>query len=193
MRMILIEFKRSLIATTILVVILCAIYPLLVWSIAQIFFPYQSNGSFITKNNTIIGSELIAQRFSGPGYFHSRPSSAGNGYDALSSGGSNLGPISKDLIARIQDNIKAYRMENGLSPDTKIPADAVATSASGLDPHISIENIMLQANRVAKSRGLDKQVLIGLIQSATEGRQLDVFGEPGINVILLNMKLDERK
>lgn len=191
MQKILSELKRCIILTIILVVILCLIYPVMVWAISQLLFPCKSNGAFIVRDNTKIGSELIAQRFADPGYFHPRPSSADDGYDARSSSGSNLGPISKELIARSRRNIEAYRLENELSPDIPIPPDAVTASASGLDPHISVDNAFLQAERVAKNRNLDKQSLIKMIQSMTQKRQLGLFGEPRINVLLLNLKLDE--
>ena len=133
-------------------------YPLIVYGAAQLLFPHQANGSLLVdKSNTVRGSELLAQNFTGAGYFHPRPSAAGsNGYDPTSSGGSNLGPTSSNLVANITANIAAYRSDNGLATNAPVPADAVTESASGLDPHISVANAELQIPRVARVRGISE-------------------------------------
>ncbi len=149
------EVKVSVLATLALVIILCGVYPLVVWGIAQIAFPSQANGSLVERQGQIVGSALMAQNFSSPQYFHPRPSAAGDtGYDGTSSGGSNLGPLSQKLIDQVKERIAGYRAENDLPADTLIPADAVTASGSGLDPHISLKNAELQAPRVANARGL---------------------------------------
>ncbi|AFM24577.1 K(+)-transporting ATPase subunit C [Desulfomonile tiedjei] len=188
------ELRVSIIATIALGIILCGIYPLVVWGIAQVFFPHQANGSLIVRNGKIVGSELLGQNFVDAKYFHPRPSSTGeNGYDASSSGGSNLGPTSKKLVQTVKERIEAYRAENGLSADVPIPADAVTASASGLDPHITLENARLQASRVARARGIDESVMLEKLRASLEGRDLRILGEPRINVTKLNLSLDEMK
>jgi len=185
------QLRISLVATFVLAVILCGAYPALIWGIAQALFPDKANGSPIIWNGKIIGSKLIAQNFTDAKYFHPRPSSAGDsGYDATSSGGSNLGPTSKKLIDLVRERVDTYRSENNLSPKALVPADAVTSSASGLDPHISLRNALLQAPRVAKTRGIDEKVLVEKIQANTEGRDWGIFGDPRINVLTLNLSLD---
>jgi K+-transporting ATPase ATPase C chain len=293
------HLRACLVITVMLTVVVCGIYPVVVWGLAQAFFPYQANGSLITaKDGTVIGSALLGQPFSGPGYFHPRPSAAGNGYDPTSSGGSNLGPTSAKLIcgdtkaapppapdasataaaspataaaatpvdataanaaaaapanataaatldataaaavpqvvdfdgitlrvlhycddngipfAGIQDgkaiDLTPYRTSDGwdevklitafndgdhpvtIKAGMPIPADAVTASASGLDPHISVANALLQARRVAKARGIDEATVRSLIVSSTEGSG-GFFGDPGVNVLRLNLALDARK
>jgi K+-transporting ATPase ATPase C chain len=171
----------SLRITFALLVITCAIYPGLVWIVGQVAFRDQANGSLVTRNGHVIGSELIAQNFSSDRYFHSRPSA--NDYDGTNSGGSNLGPTSKKLADRIGADVQ--KLGAG-----RAPADAVTTSASGLDPHISPENAMFQARRVALARKLDEHRLRGLIAKRIEPRFLGVFGERRVNVLLLNLDLD---
>ena len=143
------ELRISVIATVCLAVLLCGVYPAVVWLVAQGIFPEQANGSLVSVKGQVRGSSLLAQRFTGAGYFHPRPSAAGDGYDAVNSGGSNLGPTSQKLIDAVKERITAYRAENKLAPEVLIPADAVTASASGLDPHISVKNALLQVNRVA--------------------------------------------
>ncbi len=184
------EVQASLLSTLVLAFLLCGIYPLAVWALAQGFFPRQANGSLITRQGEVLGSALIAQNFAGPGSFHPRPSAAGDGYDAAHSGGSNLGPLSRRLMEEVRERIAAYRLENGLSTDIPIPADAVTASGSGLDPHISVRNALLQARRVALSRGLDEEVIRAKIAAHTEGRDLGILGEPRVNVLQLNLDLD---
>jgi K+-transporting ATPase ATPase C chain len=190
MRSLLKELRISLVATLCLAVILCGVYPMVVWGLAQGIFPREANGSLIVKGGNTMGSSLLAQGFAGEKYFHPRPSAAGSGYDAANSGGSNLGPLSKKLIADTTQRVRGYRAENNLAPDVRIPADAVSASGSGLDPHISPENALLQAPRVARARGLSEEVVIAKIKAHTEGRTLGIFGEPRVNVLLLNLDLD---
>jgi potassium-transporting ATPase KdpC subunit len=187
------ELRISFIATACLAVVLCGIYPALVWAIAQGLFPAQANGSLISVKGQVIGSSLLAQKFTGTGYFHPRPSAAGDGYDAANSGGSNLGPTSRKLIDAVKERVAAYRAENNLAPGVLIPADAVTASASGLDPHISVKNALLQASRVARARGIGEQVLQKKILSHTEGRDLGIFGEPRVNVLMLNLEMDGKQ
>ena len=186
------EFGRSIVATIFFAVILCGLYPLVVYGAAQLLFPHQANGSLLMdKSGAIRGSALLAQNFTGAGYFHPRPSAAGaNGYDATSSGGSNLGPTSSNLVANITANIATYRSDNNLATNAPVPADAVTASASGLDPHISVANAELQIPRVAKARGLSEEQVRKLVQQNTSGRDLGVFGEPRVNMMTLNFALD---
>jgi K+-transporting ATPase ATPase C chain len=187
------ELRISLLATLSLAVILCGLYPLVVWILAQGLFPTKANGSMIVQDGKIMGSSLIAQGFTEPKYFHPRPSAAGQGYDAASSGGSNLGPISKKLMEAIGQRVMDYRAENHLAPDAVVPADAVTASASGMDPHISVKNAQLQARRVAKARNLAVELVMDKIDAHTEGRTLGILGEPRVNVLMLNLDLDGRR
>jgi K+-transporting ATPase ATPase C chain len=190
MRSLLKELRISLVATLCLAVILCGVYPMVVWGLAQGIFPREANGSLIVKGGNTMGSSLLAQGFAGEKYFHPRPSAAGSGYDAANSGGSNLGPLSKKLTDDTVQRVRGYRAENNLAPDVRIPADAVSASGSGLDPHISPENARLQAPRVAGARGFSEDIVIGKIKAHTEGRTLGIFGEPRVNVLMLNLDLD---
>lgn len=185
------EVKVSALTTLALLIILCGVYPLVVWGIAQVAFPNQANGSLVKVRGKIVGSGLLAQNFSGPQYFHPRPSVAGNvGYDGASSGGSNLGPLSQKLIDQVKVRVEKYRTENNLPAATLVPVDAVTASGSGLDPHISHRNAELQAARVAKARKLSADKINLLIQDVTEGPDLGFLGEPGVNVLRLNLALD---
>ena len=190
MKNLLAELRISFIATVSLAVLLCGVYPLIVWFIGQGLFPAKANGSLIMRNNKLVGSSLIAQGFGDPKYFHPRPSSAGQGYDAVNSGGSNLGPTSKKLVETVKQRIIDYRSENGLALDALVPADAVTASAGGLDPHISLKNALLQAPRVAKTRGLGERTVIMQIENYTNGRDLGILGEQRVNVLMLNLALD---
>jgi len=185
------EFRISFIATLMLTVLLCGIYPLIVWITAQLFFDHTANGSLVTRKAVVIGSSLIAQRFDDEKYFYPRPSAAGQGYDASNSGGSNLGPLSKNLIDAVKKRVIDYRAENGLAADALVPADAVTASGSGLDPHISVKNAMLQARRVARARVMREEIVLDKVKAHTERRDAWVLGEPRVNVLLLNRALDE--
>jgi K+-transporting ATPase ATPase C chain len=189
----LISHLRGAIALTIVfAIVLCGLYPLAVWGIAQTAFKKQANGSLIVAaDGTVRGSELMGQNFTGAGYFHPRPSAAGaHGYDAAASSGANLGPTSQKLADQIRERVAAYRAENGLSETAPVPADAVTASASGLDPHISPENAALQIPRVAKARQLPEARVRDLVQKNTDPASLGFLGRPGVNVLKLNLALD---
>ena len=173
------------------------VFPFTVYIVAQLLFPYRANGSLLKDSSgNLIGSEIIGQSFTAPGYFHPRPSAAGAGYDAANSGGTNLGPTSAKLVEGktdfrgVKDLASAWRKENGLAADARIPADAVTRSASGLDPHISPANALAQVERVAGARNLDAAVVRQLVQNNIEARFIGIFGEPRVNVLKLNMALD---
>jgi K+-transporting ATPase ATPase C chain len=166
-------------------------YPLFSTLIGQVAFGEKADGSLIKRDGVVVGSKLIGQTFVAPEYFHSRPSAAGGGYDGSASSGSNLGPTNPDLLSAVNDRAVAYRDENGLAPDALVPVDAVTASGSGLDPHISIANARLQIPRVASERGLDLAVVSELVDKYTDGRNFLVLGEPGVNVVELNLALDE--
>ena len=192
MKAFLLELKASVLLTAVFVVLLCGAYPLVVWVGAQALFPARANGSLIVdKDGAVRGSALLAQNFSSDKYFQPRPSAAGTGYDATSSSGTNLGPTSQKLADSIKAAVAAYRTANGLVADAPVPADAVTSSGSGLDPHISIANAGLQAPRVAKARGLPLETVGTLILRHTADRDFGVLGEPGVNVLLLNLALDQ--
>lgn len=179
---------RMTLAVTVLTGLL---YPGLVTALCGVLFARQANGSLIEKNGKIVGSRLIGQNFARPEYFHSRPSAAGNdGYDASSSGGSNLGPTNQKLFDRVKASADQYRKEN-LKFQGKIPADALTASGSGLDPHISIENASIQVARVAQARHRDAAAIQALVNASTEGRDLGFLGEPRVNVLSLNLKLEQ--
>jgi K+-transporting ATPase ATPase C chain len=180
--------------TVVLTVLLGIVYPLIMTGIGQVVFPSQANGSLVRDSSgNIVGSALLAQAFSQPQYFHPRPSAAGSdGYDATASGGSNLGPTNQKLIDTVQQRSDAYRAENGLTADARVPVDAVTASASGLDPDISPANALLQVSRVAAARGLSQDQVRAIVDQYTEGRTLLVLGEPRVNVLKLNLALDAR-
>lgn len=173
------------IATTILLGI---IYPLAVTAIAQVLFPDQANGELIRRNRVVVGSRILGQSFSSPGYFHSRPSAAGDGYDADSSGASNLGPTNSKLMARVKDDAAAAEREN---PNALVPVDLVTASGSGLDPDISPAAAEFQIPRVARARGMSPQAVRQLVRRHTQGRTFGFLGEPRVNVLELNLALDE--
>jgi len=193
METILREIRRSVVAVLALGILLCAFYPLLIWAIGQMFFSEKANGSLLMEGKTVVASSLLAQGFTGTQYFHPRPSAAGQGYDATASGGTNLGPLSRNLIDAVRQRVEDYRKENNLPPDAPVPADAVTSSGSGLDPHVSLENALLQAARVAKARGMSSEGIRRRIDEHTEGRSLGIFGEPRVNVLTLNLALDGRR
>jgi potassium-transporting ATPase KdpC subunit len=192
MRALLRQLRPAILITVVFTIVCGLAYPLLSTAIGQVAFHDKANGSLIKRDGVVVGSRLIGQTFTAPQYFHSRPSSAGAGYDASASSGSNLGPTNPDLLSAVKDRVDAYRKENGLAADAMVPVDAVTGSASGLDPHISIANARLQVNRVASERGLDVAVVEQLVKKYTDGRQLLVLGEPGVNVVELNLALDNR-
>ena len=205
--------------TGLFLVLCCAVYPVLVWGFAQAIFPVQANGSLITRAGAYttdpeeaVGSALLSQTFATAAYFHPRPSAAGSGYDAANSGGTNLGPLSDKLLNGIHDSkkpdgtpnpsadfdgvkdlVSAYRAENGLADGAIVPADAVTRSASGLDPHISPDNARLQAPRVASARGLGVEVVQKLIEEHTDRPAFGIIGDPGVNVLMLNLALDKAR
>jgi K+-transporting ATPase ATPase C chain len=186
------ELWTSIAATVVLCVVVSGLYPVDIWGIGQAFFPHQANGSLVENNGQVVGSELLAQGFSGAKYFHPRPSNAGTGYDSTSSGGSNLGPTSQKLMDEIKANIAQYRQENSLAAEALVPADAVTASGSGLDPHISLQNALLQVPRVAKERGISEEAVRGEVTKATDKALLGIGGDPGVNVLKLNLALDTR-
>jgi len=172
------------VATTILLGI---IYPLVITAIARVAFPEKANGQLITRAGQTVGSRIIGQPFTGPGYFHSRPSAAGSGYDATNSGGTNLAATNHKLIDRVRQDTAVLQAEN---PSKPVPIDSVTTSASGLDPHITPANAEFQVPRVARERGVSEDQLRQLIARHTEGRQLGFLGEPRVNMLELNLDLD---
>jgi len=182
------HFMISIWMTIVTTILLGIVYPFVVTGLAQVLFPRQANGDLITMNGKIVGSHLIGQPFSSPGYFRSRPSAAGNaGYDAGNSSGSNLGPTNKMLIDRMNADIQKAQAEN---PGTPVPMDLVTTSGSGLDPHISPEAADFQVPRIAHERNMSEADVRTIIASHTEGRQLGFLGEPRVNVLELNLDLD---
>ena len=185
------EIRGAVFATLVLAIVCCGLYPLVVFGFSQALFHDKANGSLILDTDgTVRGSKLLAQGFTAGKYFHPRPSAAGTGYDAASSGGSNLGPTSQKLNDAIKDRVDAYRKENGLNADESVPADAVTASGSGLDPHISLRNAELQTPRVAKARTVSEEKLRELIKQNTDARDLGLLGDPGVNVLSLNRALD---
>jgi len=188
------ELRPAIAATLVLAAVTCGVYPLVVTGVSQVAFKHQAHGSLITdKEGVVRGSALLGQNFTGPQFFHPRPSAAGSGYDAASSGGSNLGPTSQKLNDALKERIAVYRAENGLAEDAAVPADAVTASGSGLDPHISVRNAELQAVRVAKARGMSVERVKELIAASTRKPDLGILGDVGVNVLQLNLSLDDLK
>jgi K+-transporting ATPase ATPase C chain len=181
-------WKTSILFTLVTAVLLGIGYPLVVTGVAAVMFPHKAAGSLILKDGQVIGSELLAQSFTSDKYFHPRPSAAGNGYDATSSGGSNLAQSSAKLVQRIQGDIDKLAAQN---PGKPVPIDMVTTSGSGLDPDITPDNAYYQAPRVAKARGLTETQGHALIEQETTGRTLGLLGEPRVNVLELNLALDK--
>jgi len=175
--------------TVVTTLLLGVAYPLVVTGLAQVLFPNKANGQLIERSGKITGSRTIGQAFSSPGYFRSRPSAAGTGYDAANSAGTNLGPTNKKLIDSVTAAVEAAKKENPSSP---VPIDLVTSSASGLDPHISPAAALFQVPRVARERGVLEDEVRRLVNAHTEGRQLGFLGEPVVNVLVLNLALDER-
>jgi K+-transporting ATPase ATPase C chain len=181
------NLRIAILFTLVTTVLFGLIYPLAVTGIAQLLFPSQANGSLIQKNGQIIGSRLLGQTFSSPGYFHSRPSAAGAGYDASQSGGSNLGPTNHQLLDRVKSDVEKLRTEN---PGAPIPIDLVTASGSGLDPEISPAAAEFQIPRVARERGISESDLRSIVSLHTLGRQFGFLGEPRVRVLELNLDLD---
>jgi K+-transporting ATPase ATPase C chain len=172
-------------------VLVGVMYPLAMTGVARVAFPRQADGSLVTRNGQVVGSILIGQSFTDPRYFHGRPSAAGAGYDAMASGGSNLGPTSQALLDRVSLAVKQIRLENDLPDSAPIPIDLVTASASGLDPDISPASAMLQVPRVARARGMSEKEVRRLVDAHIEGRTFGVLGEPRVNVLKLNLELDD--
>jgi len=173
--------------TLVTTVIFGVLYPLAVTGMAQLLFHDRANGQLIERDGKLVGSRVIGQAFSGSGYFHSRPSAAGTGYDSRASGGSNLAPTNRNLIDRVKGDVQKLHAEN---PDAAIPVDLVTTSGSGLDPDISPDAAEFQISRVAHSRNLKQEDVRALVQKHTKGRDLGFLGEPRVNVLELNLELD---
>jgi K+-transporting ATPase ATPase C chain len=188
------ELRSAVMVTLAFAVVCCGLYPLIVFGVAQVFFHDQANGSLIVDTDgTVHGSKLLGQGFTAEKYFHPRPSAAGNGYDAANSSGSNLGPTSTNLATTITQRIADYRTGNGLATNALVPADAATASGSGLDPHISLSNAELQAPRVAKARNVSVEKVLALVRANTDPASLGLLGEPGVNVLELNLALDSLK
>lgn len=181
------NLRIAIMMTLVTTVLFGLLYPLAVTGLGQLFFPAQANGGLIMSGNQVLGSHLIGQPFSSPAYFHSRPSAAGNGYDAGSSGASNFGPTNHQLIARVKADVEKLQAEN---PGTPIPVDLVTSSGSGLDPDISPAAAEFQIPRVARERGMSAADVQALVAKHTMGRQFGVLGEPRVNVLELNLDLD---
>jgi K+-transporting ATPase ATPase C chain len=177
----------AVLMTVVTTLLLGIVYPLVITAIAQVAFPDQANGQLIERNGVVIGSRLIGQGFSSPGYFRSRPSAAGTGYDAVNSAGSQLGPTNKKLIETVKTNVEAARKDN---PNVPVPVDLVTASASGLDPHLSPAAADFQVPRVARERGMSEVDVRRFVEAHTEDRQLGFLGEPRVNVLELNLALD---
>ena len=181
------NLKTAFLMTVFTTILLGIIYPLVVTGLAQVLFPDRANGQLITREGKVIGSRLIGQGFSGAAYFHSRPSAAGNGYDAANSGGTNLGPTNQKLISRVAQDVTSLQSENPAMP---VPIDLVTTSASGLDPDISPASAQFQIPRIAKARHASPEAVRQLVAKHTLGRQFGFLGEPRVNVLELNLDLD---
>lgn len=186
------EIKISALATIVLGSVCCGLYPVVVWGMGQVLFNRQANGSLVYgQDGKVIGSELIGQNFNGSTYFNPRPSAAGTaGYDPTSSGGSNLGPTQKAFIDSVKQRVADYRKANGLSETQLVPADAVTASASGLDPHISVKNALLQLPRVAKERKISEDDVRKVVDQYTDKPDFGIFGESRVNVLMVNLALD---
>ena len=177
----------SVLMTIVTTILLGLVYPLVVTALAQLFFRDKANGQLIQRNGTVVASRIIAQPFVGAGYFHPRPSAAGTGYDATSSGGTNFGPTNQKLIDRVNTDVASAQAEN---PGTPVPIDMVTTSASGLDPDITPAAAEFQVPRVAKARSMSEDAVRNLVAQHIQGRQWGFFGEPRVNVLELNLSLD---
>jgi K+-transporting ATPase ATPase C chain len=179
----------SLLMTIATTMLLGVVYPLVVTMMAQLVFPKRANGQLIERSGKVIGSSIIGQNFSGPGYFHSRPSAAGSGYDAANTNGSQLGPTNHKLIERVKGDVTAAQNDN---PGAPVPIDLVTGSASGIDPHITPAAAEYQISRVARERGASPERVRAIVSKHTDGRQLGFLGEPRVNVLELNLDLDQQ-
>ena len=184
------QLLPALLVFIVLTVLTGVLYPLAVTVVAQVAFPGRADGSLIERDGVVVGSRLLGQSFSDDRYFQPRPSAAGEGYDGAASSASNLGPTNEDLLTAIDERVAAYRELNGLAADAEVPVDAVTSSGSGLDPHISPENAQLQAPRIARARGIPADKVLALVDDHTDDRSLGFLGEPGVNVLELNLALD---
>jgi K+-transporting ATPase ATPase C chain len=184
------QLRPAVLAVAVFTVILGFAYPLVVTGIAQVGWGDTADGSLIESDGVVVGAELIGQPFVSPQYFHPRPSAAGDGYDGSASSGSNLGPTNPEFLATVGERVALYRDENGLGDDELVPVDAVTASASGLDPHISVRNAQLQAARVAEARGMPLDEVLIAVGEHTTDRVLGMLGDPGVNVLELNVALD---
>jgi potassium-transporting ATPase KdpC subunit len=184
------NLKIAILMTVVTTVLLGVIYPLVVTGLAQVLFRDKANGQLIVRNGVVVGSRIIGQAFTAPGYLHSRPSAAGNGYDAANSGGTNLGPTNHVLIDRVNSDVARLQAEN---PGQPVPIDLVTTSASGLDPDITPAAAEFQVPRLARERGLSEEQVRQVIRQYTQGRQLGLLGEPRVNVLEVNLALDQLK
>lgn len=182
--------RPLIVVTAGLLLVTAVMYPLAILGLGQALFSHQANGSIVSVDGAAVGSSLLGQQFTGVRYFHPRPSAAGDGYDAASSGGSNLGPDSKSLVDEVQQRTQAFIEENGLGPGTKVPVDAVTASASGLDPDISPATAALEVGRVAKARGVSPAAVQRLVGQHTSEPALGFIGQPRVNVLELNIALD---
>lgn len=185
------HIKRSFLVLLVFSILTGIVYPLIITGIAQLVFTHQANGSLIVINGKTVGSELIGQSFTKPEYFHGRPSAVN--YDASNSGGTNWGPTNQKLVNQVVSTARQFRTENELLVDAPIPADIVTSSASGLDPNISLQSALLQVPRVAKVRGLAESIVYDIVSQYTEKPLLDIFGQPMVNVLKLNIALDSLK
>jgi K+-transporting ATPase ATPase C chain len=188
------NFTRNLVTAALMTIattlLLGIVYPLAITGISQVVFADKANGQLIERNGKVVGSRIIGQAFSSPGYFRSRPSAAGTGYDAANSAGTQLGPTNKKLVDGVKANVEAAKKENG---DAAVPVDLVTTSASGLDPHLSPAAADFQVPRVAKERGMSAADVRALVATHTAGRTFGFLGEPRVNVLELNLTLDAVK
>jgi K+-transporting ATPase ATPase C chain len=184
------QILPALLAFVVFTVLLGVVYPLAITGISQLVFSSKANGSLVEREGVVVGSSLICQSLTAPSDFHPRPSAAGDGYDGASSSASNLGPSNPTLVEDVGGRIVAYRRENGLAPGAPVPVEAVTSSASGLDPHISPADAKIQAVRVARERNLVLSDVLDLVSEHTDGRTLGFLGEPGVNVLELNLALD---
>jgi K+-transporting ATPase ATPase C chain len=184
------QLRPAILSVVSLTLLTGCVFPLVLFALGRLLFPDRANGSLLTRGGIVIGSEFIGQNFTRPEYFQPRPSAAGSGYDATSSGGTNLGPFNRRLIDDVRQLAEDYRRRNGLPPNATVPIDAVTSSGSGLDPHISPANAELQIGRVARARGLSEEAVRRLVADHTQGPQLGFMGSPRVSVLDLNLALD---